>query len=298
MGVFSLQDALGIDLPSVEILDVGAMQEGEDRYEPLRQMNLARVTGFEPDEAQHAKLQTSKRGQDQYLPYFLGSGNTQTFHIARYPGCSSLYRANSKIIDPFTSIGTGPTGNFTVTETMEVQTRRLDDIPDCPAPDLVKIDVQGAELDVLRHGINTLGSVLVVESEVEFIPIYENQPLFGDIQVFMREQGLLLHKLIDIAGRSLEPFTHNGNPYAATSQVLWADAVFVRDFTKLECFSDDQLLKAALILHQVYYSYDLVHFLLAEFDRRTNSTLSVSYVQALKQTKELPFRYMNLKEHI
>lgn len=298
MSLFSLEDALGIVLPSLEILDVGAMQEGEDRYEPLRGMQRARVTGFEPDEAQHAKLQTSKRAEDQYLPYFLGSGDTQTFHIARYPGCSSLYRADSKTIDPFTSIGTGATGNFTVSETMEVQTRRLDDIPECPAPDLIKLDAQGAELDILRHGIDTLESALVVESEVEFIPIYENQPLFGDIQVFMREQGLLLHKFIDIAGRSLEPFARDGNPFAATSQLLWADAVFVRDFTKLECLADEQLLKAALILHQVYYSYDLVHLLLKEYDTRTDSNLSTSYTQALSNATDLPFLYMNLKEHI
>jgi FkbM family methyltransferase len=298
MSLFSLEDALGIALPGVEILDVGAMQEGEDRYEVLRGMNLARVTGFEPDEAQHAKLETSKRGEDQYLPYFLGSGDTQTFYVARYPGCSSLYRADSKTIDPFTSIGTSETGNFTVTETMEVQTRRLDDIAECPAPDFIKLDVQGAELDILRHGIGTLESALVVESEVEFIPLYENQPLFGDMQVFMREQGLLLHKFIDIAGRSLEPFALNGNRYAATSQLLWADAVFVRDFTKLECFADEQLLKAALILHQVYYSYDLVHLLLKEYDARTDASSSTSYMQALSHATELPLRYMNLKEHV
>ena len=50
MSVFSLKQALGIELPTIEILDVGAMMEEQDRYQPLRDMGLARVTGFEPDE--------------------------------------------------------------------------------------------------------------------------------------------------------------------------------------------------------------------------------------------------------
>ncbi len=297
MSVFSLKQALGIELPSIEILDVGAMMEEQDRYQPLRDMGLARVTGFEPDEEQYQKLLANKGERDQYLPYVLGTGERQRFNLARYPGCSSLYEPSSAAIDLFTSIGTGESGNFRVLETLDIDTKRLDDIPECPSPDLIKIDVQGAELDILRHATQALESALVIESEVEFIPLYEDQPLFGDLQVYLREHGLWLHKLIDIAGRSFKPLARGNNQYAALSQVLWADAIFVRDFTSLERYGDDQLLKASLILHQVYCSYDLVLLLLREHDRRRSSGLAEKYSAGLRAATDLPVLYMNLKEH-
>ncbi len=51
-----LQEALGIDLPIIEVLDVGAMAEGQDRYAGLVAQGLARVTGFEPDPEQFQLL--------------------------------------------------------------------------------------------------------------------------------------------------------------------------------------------------------------------------------------------------
>ncbi len=68
MSVFSLAQALDVELPKVEILDVGAMDEGKDRYDVLRSMGLANVTGVEPDENQFAKLQNAENRSGNYLP--------------------------------------------------------------------------------------------------------------------------------------------------------------------------------------------------------------------------------------
>jgi FkbM family methyltransferase len=289
---------LSLPLAPIEILDIGAREEGQDRYQPLRDVGLARVTGFEPDEEHCAALQASAAETDRYLPYYLGTGETSVFRIARYPGCSSLYEPDAGVIDLFTSIGTGELDNFRVLERTEVETVRLDDIEGAPRPDYIKLDIQGGELDVLKHGTEALQSTLVIESEVEFIPIYKDQPLFSDVEVFLREQGFLLHKFIDVGGRSFRPFSRNNNPFAATSQVLWADAVFVRDFTRLERYSESDLLKAALVLNDVYSSYDLVSLLLREHDQRKGSDLNSAYMSALQQAPGLEMLYMNLKEHI
>lgn len=40
-------------------------------------------------------------------------------------------------------------------------------------------------------------------------------------------------------------------------QFLWADAIFVRDFTKLNLHTLDLFLKVAVILHDMYFSYGL-----------------------------------------
>ncbi len=298
MSVFSLAETLPVELPRIEILDVGAMDEGEDRYDVLRLMGLANVTGVEPDEEQFAKLQNEKNRAGTYLPYFLGNGEEQTFHLTRYPGCSSLYRPDSRVIDPFTSIGTSENGNFRVVDTMQVQTHRLNDVSECPMPDYVKLDVQGGELDILKNGMDKLKNALVIESEVEFVALYENQPLFGDMQVFLREHGFCLHKFVDVAGRSFKPFARDNNRYAATSQVLWADAIFVKDFRDFDSYTDEQLLKSALILHQLYFSYDLVHLILRHYDSRIGTSFNEKYLQALQAAPDLPSLYMNMKEHI
>ena len=47
--------------------------------------------------------------------------------------------------------------------------------------------------------------------------------------------------------------------------------------------SDEQLLKPAVILHDLYLSYDVVLFLQNQLDKRRGTNLSVSYNQALQK---------------
>src|SRR5262249_48628134 len=144
--------------------------------------------------------------------------------------------------------------------------------------DYLKIDTQGAELEIMRNGTSVLTNALVIECEVEFVPLYRQQPVLGDVQCFLRDHGFMLHKLIDVAGRPLHPFKPP-NPYVPISQLLWADAIFVKDFTRLDAYSDDGLLKAAAILDMIYGSYDLAGLLLIEYDRRSKTALWPAYAK-------------------
>jgi hypothetical protein len=76
---------------------------------------------------------------------------------------------------------------------------------------------------------------------------------------------------------------------------MWADAIFVRDFARLESYGDEGLLKAAAILDIVYGSYDLVALLLEEFDRRSQTELRARYVNALNQRTVMP-RLLNVMD--
>lgn len=274
------------------------MIEGEERYAPLVQQGLAHVTAVEPDPAQHERLRAERHGSYRLLPHYLGDGEPATMHVTHYPGCSSFYRPNRRLLDMFAGFDTRTASVFEITGTRRVDTKRLDDLPDCPAPDYLKIDVQGAELTILRNGTNTLASVLVIEAEVEFLPIYENQPLFGDLDSFLREQGFVLHKFVDMAGRYFKPLGARDNPLAALSQVLWADAVFIRDFTALDRLAEMQLLKEALVLHNVYLSYDLVYLLLREYDRRQGKEFATRYARALSSSPGLSRFFLNVKERM
>lgn len=61
-----------------------------------------------------------------------------------------------------------------------------------PAPDLIKLDVQGYELAILEGGLRCLQAARFVISEVSFIPFYQGQPLFADVVAFMDQQGFEL----------------------------------------------------------------------------------------------------------
>jgi FkbM family methyltransferase len=295
--LFSIKEVLDVKIPKIEILDIGAMITGKNYYDSLLKEGLGNVTGFEPNPAEFDKLCRENRKNCNWLPYFLGDGTEATFHRTRFPGCSSLYVPDPSVIDLFETIGAGDSrGNFYVTETERVQTKRLDDIDNFPPIDFIKIDVQGSELDIFQNGVETLKNVTVIQTEVEFIPLYKDQPLYGEIQVFLRNQGFQLHKFINVEGRCLRPFHIDQQPYAAMSQTLWADAIFIRDFSKIDRLTDNQLLKAAVIMHELFLSYDLTIFCLMELDRRQGSALYASYKQEL-QNHPLNRLYMNLKEN-
>ena len=272
------------------------LEDGADRYVDLVSQGLAQVTGFEPNPDEFARL-SQRPGPYRYLPLFLGDGKMATFHLTNYPGCASLLEPNPDVIDLFQTMDSIPDyGNFYVRAREQVQTTRLDDVAPQVRGDLLKIDVQGAELMILQNGPRVLGQTLVLETEAEFVPLYRDQPLFGDLQSFLRAEGFMLHKLIDFGGRPFREVKPQ-NPFAPVSQVMWADAVFVRDFSRLEAYGDEDLLRAAAILHVVYQSYDLVGLLLREHDRRLGGALWVNYAAWL-ETAELPSAAVTMKYRV
>jgi hypothetical protein len=69
-----------------------------------------------------------------------------------------------------------------------------------------------------------------------------------------------------------------GNAGAAFNQMLWSDAVFVKDFMNLDRLSDTKLLKMAAILDSTLGSHDLAAVALKEYDRRHGTSTSEDYV--------------------
>jgi hypothetical protein len=72
-----------------------------------------------------------------------------------------------------------------------VSTRRLDDIAEISAMDFLKIDAQGSELSVVRHGHRCLMQAVAIQTEVSFVPLYHDQPTFGEIDNEMRRMDFV-----------------------------------------------------------------------------------------------------------
>ncbi len=268
--IYSILDAL----PDVKIVDIGANPiDGDPPYAALLRAGHAEVVGFEPNRVALDVLQQKKGPRETYLPQAIGDGKRHTLHLTQASGMSSLLEPNPELLDLFHGF---PEWSRVV-RTEEVDTVRLDDVPETAAVDLVKIDIQGAELMALSNAPQRLGAALVVQTEVEFVPMYRDQPLYGDIERLLRGHGFLLHKFEPLVSRVVKPMLLGGNIRAGFSQVLWTDAIFVRDPTKLGALDDGQLLRTAILLHDCYGSVDLaLHFLLAH-DKRTGQGLGQRY---------------------
>jgi hypothetical protein len=151
--------------------------------------------------------------------------------------------------------------------------------PGNPA-DFIKIDVQGAELDIFQGGLGALKDVLFIVTEVEFVELYHGQPLFGDVSGFLQEQGFMFHKFTELGGRTLKPITLGGNANTAT-QHLWADAIFIRDLSQFENFTSEQLLITGALAF-VYNSPDLTYLCLANYEKlNPGSNLTERFVKII-----------------
>lgn len=134
-------------------------------------------------------------------------------------------------------------GIVRTTRTERVRVERLDEwmLRDGEARvDVLKLDVQGAELQVIEGAGTALDQVRLIEVEVAFTPMYLGQPLFGEVDAALRERGFALWRLghlvhygrdgaCDLPGPALDAF-YDGHHEAAPGrggQLYWAHAHFV-----------------------------------------------------------------------
>lgn len=263
----------------IKIVDVGAMWVGENQepYAPLVANCDVEIIGFEPQEDECAKLRARQAKGCTYLPYFIGDGTAQTFYECNVPYTSSLLPPNRPLVEKFQNIPS----LMNVIRTHAVQTVRLDDIPETAGVDFLKVDVQGGEMMVFDGARKRLSEALVVHTEIEFMELYKGQPLFGDIDVFLRSCGFAFHRFAHTEGRTFKPLVVNNDINSALSQMLWGDAIYVRDVQTFGGLATDALHRLSTILHYAYRSYDLAIVALREIDLRSGSSLAHEYLRGL-----------------
>lgn len=98
----------------------------------------------------------------------------------------------------------------------EIETCRLDDWCESNGIaheriDILKLDIQGAELMALRGARKILQTARVVYLEVQFVPLYKDSPLFDEVETFMKECGYRRHAI-----------------YPSDHPADWGDAMYVK----------------------------------------------------------------------
>jgi FkbM family methyltransferase len=236
------------------IVDVGANPiDGEPPYKAMLAAGLCEVTGFEPQADALARLEKAKGPRERYLPYALGDGSERTLHVCELEGMTSLLvpdPARLALFNLFPIWGS-------VKQQIPVSTRKLDDIAQITQLDFLKMDVQGAEREVLAHGRTKLTDTVVIQTEVSFVPLYQGQPVFGEMDLALRELGFLPHCVTGTKIWPIAPMVVGDTPNRGIRQLLETDMVYVKDFSRPGNMSAEQWKHLALIAHHCYGSYDL-----------------------------------------
>jgi hypothetical protein len=110
---------------------------------------------------------------------------------------------------------------------------------------------------VLRSGATKLSKAVAVHVEVPFLCLYRDQPSFGEIDLELRRLGFVPHCFAHLKHLPIAPMAVGGNPRVGLRQLVEADAVYVRDFSRPDAMTDEQLKHLTLIADHCYGSIDL-----------------------------------------
>jgi FkbM family methyltransferase len=188
------------------IFDIGAY-EGEFAQICREVWPSSHIACFEPQEEAAAKLRDDADQEMSVYSVLLGSQNKGEVSLHRAGTASSVLDEHEE--SHHTSMHEMRTVDTVVTEDFNGQ-----------APDLIKLDVQGYELEVLKGAEDALDSASAVLAEVNLIDIHEGASLFTEVVEWLEQRDFVA---FDICGLHRRPL----------DDALWqADMIFVpRDFS-------------------------------------------------------------------
>lgn len=193
------------------LCDIGA-NEGHWAY-VLREMNpsLEHVVFFEPQTKYQEQLRVLPLKGVTKVIYPYGLGEKEGELVIKGGTASASF------FEPDEQSHYFP--NSLADEQEKVAIMVLDEIyanNNLPIPDLIKLDVQGFELNVLKGGLNLLRQSKYLVIELSFRQFYKNQPFLWEILQLLQENAYVM------VGKGFE-WKSGTNP----SEILQIDAIFM-----------------------------------------------------------------------
>lgn len=197
-----------------------------------------------------------------------GSSGHATLKVSLRPGATSLLEPNREFLDRFR------VDNFSelkeVVNRIEVPTVTLKEFMTRAGLghiDFLKLDTQGNELDIMRSAEEYLESISVIMTEVEMVPLYQDQPLFHDVSSYLHSRGF---ELIDFRfDPTCRRFHSRPDLPPSSYRLVWGDAIYAY---KPYDVRKRRALEQGLILSGLGYADVAIDI----FDRHPDVTSSLS----------------------
>lgn len=273
------------------------------------------IYGFDADadacEAANTDLEERQiNWTEKHFPVAISNTSGEaTLYVTKYPMCSSLYPPNEALLNRFQQLPDLAGLDFTV----ELETTTLEEFcrqEGIQTIDFLQIDVQGAELQVLQGATQFLQqSVLGLQLEVEFAPIYLGQPLFADLDSYLRARDFTLFDLTTTRCiRSRSPVAAQRHP----GQLLWGEAFYfcdlLQDAAMTRAKTPEQILKLACIadvLDFPDYALEILEYLTLNYGSDPDYNFADVILETLQQVQEIEAEELiqlpiaiSLKNHI
>lgn len=209
------------------LIDIGASGGVHRRWAEFG--DLVTVVGFEPDQKEFVKLEQSE-SRVWFNTALADAKGRKVLHVTRAQTNTSFLKPNKALLNQLQWSPNEPVQDHDIIAEVVVECNTVDNILQNRRirPDYVKIDTQGSELEILSGGQALVEDVLMAEIEVEFAPIYEEQPLFSDVDAFMRSKGFILQDLGNILYMKPRGLAGIGG---AKGRIISADALYIKDFS-------------------------------------------------------------------
>jgi len=184
---FNLKEKKGI------VIDVGAA-DGVISIKLEEYFIHSEIYSFEPVKSTFETLLANVKGHKRIHTYNKALGASEqnlVINKASRITSSSLFAIEENIKDSYFAENILKVGE----ETIAVST--LDsEIPTNVPINLIKIDVQGFELEVLKGGLQTLSRTSVIVFEAQNHDMYVGAPKYYEIDAFLRNNNFVLYNMI------------------------------------------------------------------------------------------------------
>lgn len=251
---------------------------------------------FEPHPASLARLKAHFAASKHPEKYCVlgdalsGSGGPRTFYRTNEPTGSSILAPNKAVIGPYAA----DSYFFPCTEST-IETRRLEEVlaeRGESVLDLIKLDIQGAELEVLNGlGEGRLNSLLLAEVEVGLHGAYVGQGTFGEIDALLRGHGLVcydvrvartyLRRKGRIDGYQRDVFDVFANSSTLSARAWEFDVVYFRGIDKVLATGDAATVKKSIVAFCGYHFFAEGYELAAQAERL--AILSAAEAQSIRE---------------
>ena len=206
---FKDQKELLNNLDDIVIFDVGS-HTGKTINMYRSTFPNSQIFAFEPTESSYKKLINQFYNDTKINVSLLGLSNKKenmTFYLSESDNLNSFKKPNQRA------------WGFEKKETAVVETNTLDNI--CAINnirniDILKLDVQGSELDVLKgsHSFLSASKIGLIYVEWQVVPLYKEHSRYYQIGEYLGQYGYELFNLYSINE-------------ARSGQIRWGDSIFI-----------------------------------------------------------------------